>query len=105
MRRTAPGDDPQWDLVVEIAAKLWIDGVYVTRLNPTPTQRFVDLQWAAYQAGRALGGRSTVAVGKPAGPRDPTVTVTVAYVQAAGVDTATEEAGLADLLREILEES
>jgi hypothetical protein len=52
-------EDPHWDLVIEIAAKMWVEGRYVTRLNPLPTQHFVDLQWAARQAGRILGGRST----------------------------------------------
>jgi hypothetical protein len=45
--------DPHWDRVVEIASKLWIDGLYVVELDPSQPQRFVDLQWAAHQAGRA----------------------------------------------------
>jgi len=52
--------DPQWELVVEIAVKLWVDGTYVAEIDMLPMQRFVDLQWAARQAGRVLGGRTQV---------------------------------------------
>ena len=93
-----------WDLTIEIAAKLWIDGQYVTELLPVPTQRFVDLQWAARQAGRVLGGRSQVDVSGPRGPKDPTVRVTVAYVDADGKGHERAEEGLEKLMRKVLEE-
>jgi hypothetical protein len=67
--------DPQWGLVIEIAAKLWIDGAYVVELDPLPTQRFVDLQWAARRAGRVIGGRANVRLGRTAGPKDRRITM------------------------------
>lgn len=45
--------DPPWDLAIEIAAKLWIDGQFVTELHPLPTQRFID-----FAVGCATGGTS-----------------------------------------------
>lgn len=102
--RSATSKDPQWDRVIEIAAKLWIDGEYVTELDPSPTQRFVDLQWAARQAGRVLGGRTKVHVGRSHGPRDPTVAVTVTYVDPDGRGLQRAEEGLERLLRTVLAE-
>jgi hypothetical protein len=95
-------DDPHWHRVVEIASKLWIDGVYVVELDPLPTQRFVDLQWAAHQAGRVLGGRARIETKAPRGPDDPTVTVTVRYVDSDGNGLQRAEAGLEKLLRHVL---
>jgi len=101
MIRRAP-KDPHWDRVVEIASKLWIDGIYVAELDPCPTQRFVDLQWAAHQAGRVLGGRARIETSGPRGPRDPTVTVTVRYVDPDGRGLQRAEEGLEKLLRLVL---
>jgi hypothetical protein len=95
--------DPQWDLAIEIAAKLWIDGEFVTELHPLPTQRFIDLQWAARQAGRVLGGRATVRTSRPRGPRNPTITVTVTYVDPTGQGLKRAEEGLEALMRQVLE--
>jgi hypothetical protein len=95
-------NDPHWDRVVEIASKLWIDGRYVVELDPCPTQRFVDLQWAAHQAGRVLGGRAMIETTGPRGPKDPTVTVTVTYVDANGNGLQRAEEGLQKLLRHVL---
>jgi hypothetical protein len=97
--------DPHWDLVIEIAAKLWVHGTYTVELVPVPTQRFVDLQWAARQAGRVLGGRSWVHVGQPRGARDGpvTVTVTITHVDPGGVGHRRAEAGLEALMRQVLE--
>jgi hypothetical protein len=94
--------DPHWDRVVEIASKLWIDGLYVVELDPCPTQRFVDLQWAAHQAGKVLGGRAKIETSGARGREDPTVTVTVRYVDPGGKDLQRAEEGLAKLLQEIL---
>lgn len=95
-------NDPHWDRVVEIASKLWIDGLFVVELDPCPTQRFVDLQWAAHQAGRVLGGRAKIATTGPRGPEDPTVTVTVRYVDPDGKGPERAEVGLEKLLRHVL---
>lgn len=95
--------DPQWDLAIEIAAKLWIDGQYVAELHPLPTQRFVDLQWAARQAGRVLGGRATVRTSRSRDAADPTMTVTVTYVDSTGHGLKRAEEGLAALMRQVLE--
>ena len=95
-------DDPYWDRVVEIASKLWIDGVYVVELDPCPTQRFVDLQWAAHQAGRVLGGRAKIETSRTRGPEDPTVTVTVRYVDPDGHGLQRAEEGLEKLLHHVL---
>jgi hypothetical protein len=95
--------DPQWDLVIEIAAKLWVYGEYVAEVDPLPTQRFVDLQWAARQAGRVLGSRPTVHVGQPRGAENRRVTVTVTYRAPEGQDVQRAEAGLETLMRMVLE--
>jgi hypothetical protein len=94
--------DPHWDRVVEIASKLWIDGLYVVELDPCPTQRFVDVQWAAHQAGRVLGGRAKIETTGPRGPEDRTVTVTVRYVDPDGKGLQRAEEGLEKLLRHVL---
>lgn len=95
-------DDPHWDRVVEIASKLWIDGEYVVEIDPFPTQRVVDLQWAAHQAGRVLGGRAKIETSVPRSPADPTMTVTVRYVDPDGQGLQRAEAGLENLLRQVL---
>jgi hypothetical protein len=95
-------EDPHWDRVVEIASKLWIDGVYVVELDLLPTQRLVDLQWAAHQAGRVLGGHAKIERDGPRGPEDHTVTVTVRYVDSDGHGLQRAEAGLENLLRHVL---
>jgi hypothetical protein len=95
--------DPQWDLVVEIAAKLWVHGEHVTEVDPSPAQRFVDLQWAARQAGRVLGGRAEVRVSQPRRPGDRMVTVTVTFVDADGPGLQRAEEGLETLMRMVLE--
>jgi hypothetical protein len=99
----AKSTDPQWDLAIEIAARLWVDGQYVTELDPLPTQRFIDLQWAARQAGRALGGRARVRMSRPRGPKDPTVTVTVTYADPTGQGLTHAEEKLEALMRQVLE--
>ena len=99
---TSTSNDPQWDRVIEIAAKLWVEGMYVTQLDPLPTQRFVDLQWAAHQAGRALGGRATIATSSARGREDPTVTVTVTYADPGGKGLQQAEQSLEKLLRQVL---
>jgi hypothetical protein len=96
-------NDPQWDLAIEIAAKLWIDGQFVAELHPLPTQRLIDLQWAARQAGRVLGGRATVHTSRPHGSTNPTITVTVTYVDPTGQGLTHAEEGLEAAMRQVLE--
>ena len=50
------------DLVSEIAQALAIAGEYRTRIDLQPTQRVVDFNWAAHQAGRRVGIRVDVDV-------------------------------------------
>lgn len=102
--RSETSKDPQWDRVIEIASKLWIDGQYIAEIDPLPAQRFVDLQWAAHQAGRVLGGRARVRVGPSRGPADPTVTLTVTYVDPDGRSLQRAEEGLEKLMRTVLAE-
>ena len=90
--------------MIEIAAKLWVDGEYVTELDPLPTQRFVDVQWAARQAGRVLGGRANVHIGRARGLDDPRVTVRVVYFDPSHRGMQRAEDGLERLLRLVLAE-
>jgi len=99
---TRSSNDPHWDRVVEIASKLLIDGEYVVEIDPCPTQRFVDVLWAAHQAGRVLGGRARVETSEARAPEDPTVTVTVKYVDPDGRGLQRAEEGLEKLLRRVL---
>ena len=48
------------DLIAQIMGGLSLAGEYITRLDPQPTQRIVDFNWAARQAGRRLGIRVDV---------------------------------------------
>ena len=48
------------DLIAEIASALTAAGEYLTRIDLQPTQRIVDFNWAARQAGRQLGIRVDV---------------------------------------------
>jgi hypothetical protein len=94
--------DPHWDRVVEIASKLWIDGRYVVELDRSQTQHLVDLQWAAHQAGRALGGRAKIETSGARRREDPTVTVTVTYADPGGKGLQGAEQSLEKLLRRLL---
>lgn len=49
-------------LVTDIAEALAAAGEYLTRIEPRPTQRVVDFNWAARQAGQRLGIRVHVDV-------------------------------------------
>jgi hypothetical protein len=100
--REGPSGSPRWDRVVEIASKLWIDGLYQVELDPCRTQRYVDLQWAAHQAARILGGRAKIERSAPRGVDDRTVTVTVRYVDPDGRSLERAEAGLEKLLHQVL---
>jgi hypothetical protein len=69
-----------------------------------PTQRLVDLQWAAHQSGRVLGGRAKVQVTQPLGRDRRAVTVTVTYVDPGGRGLQRAAEGLESLMRLMLEE-
>jgi hypothetical protein len=99
-----PTSDPQWDKVIEIAARLWVEGSYVVELETSPAQRFVDLQWAARQAGRVLGGVAKVHVSRPRGPDGRRVVLTVTYEDPTGRGLLRAEEGLEELMRMVLEE-
>lgn len=94
--------DPHWDRVVEIASKLWINGEYVVELHRPETQRLVDLQWAAHQAGRVLGGRAKVETSSSRTPEDPITRLTVTYVDSDGRGLKRAEEGLENLLRHVI---
>jgi hypothetical protein len=105
MHRPSSVPDPRWALTIEIAAKMWIDGEYVTEIDPVPTQRYVDLRWAAHHAGRVLGGRSRIHTSKRhRDPLDPVLIVTVTYVDPTGRGFQQAEEGLEALLQLVLEE-
>jgi hypothetical protein len=46
-------------------------------MSPGPTQRLVDIFWAAHSAGRLLGTKVAVEVDGPKPGIDPLVTITV----------------------------
>jgi len=98
-------DDPQWELVVEIAVKLWVEGTYVTEIDVLPMQRFVDLQWAARQAGRALGGRTQVTTTRLDDTDHGTVSLEVRLIESDEPGLRRAEQGLDELMRAVLEES
>jgi hypothetical protein len=85
--------------------KLWIGGLFVAELDPTPTQLLVDLQWVARQTGSVLGGRAKVDISDARGLEDSSVTVTVTYVDPDSRGLQRAEAGLEKLLHYVLAES
>jgi len=92
--------DPYWNMVLEFAGKLWLYGEHVVEIDPRPTQRLVDLQWAARQAGRIIGVRTKLDIG-PFAQSDPTVTVTITYVDPDGRALIRAQDGLDALLRSV----
>lgn len=105
MNHPNPAPDPRWALTIEIATKMWIDSEYVTEIDPVPTQRYVDLRWAAHQAGRVLGGRSRIHTSKRLShPLDPALIMTVTYVDPTGRGFQQAEEGLEALMQLVLEE-
>lgn len=97
-RFTDRGKDPQQELVIEIASKLWYDGEALYVIHPTRHQQLVDLQWAAYQAGRLVGVHAKVQV-SPMGRADPRVTVSITFEDPDGRVRAGAKEGLEELLR------
>jgi hypothetical protein len=93
-------EDPHWDLALAIAGKLWLYGEYVVDVDPSPTQRLVDLQWAAYQAGRIIGVKTTLDVTTLSGA-DPRVRVGITLVDEDGRGLIRAQDGLDALLRSV----
>lgn len=98
-------DDPQWDLVLEIASKLWYYGEHLFVVNPSPHQQLVDVHWAALQAGRLLGVRAKVTVSEPFSKTDPRVTVTITFEDPTGRVRSRAEEGFERLLHEVRQQS
>jgi hypothetical protein len=96
--------DPQWELTLEIASKLWYYGQYTFDLDPSPQQRLVDVHWAALQAGRLLGVRAKINVSAPSSKTEPTVTVTIAFDDSDGRSRARAQEGFETLLRSVHEQ-
>jgi hypothetical protein len=95
------GENPHWDLVVDIASELWLYGEYVVELDPLPAQRLVDVHWAALQAGHLLGARPRIRVTQTLRKPDPRVTVRVRYVDPDGRSLQRAQEGLDALLRSV----
>jgi len=98
-------DDPQWDLVLEIASKLWYYGEHLFVVYPSPHHRLVDLQWAALQAGRLLGVRAKVKVSCPFSETDPRVTLTITFEDPTGRVRSRAQDGFERLLHEVRQQS
>jgi hypothetical protein len=103
MSRHREGEDPLWTLTLEIAGKLWLYGEHVVEIDPAPTQRHVDLQWAARQAGRLLGVRTHLEI-TPAGDRSPVLVVRITYVDPDGDGLVKAQDGLDSLVRAVHDE-
>jgi len=98
-----PSGDPHWDLAIDIAADLWLYGEYVVEMESFPTQRLVDVQWAALQAGRLLGAQAKIDVSEQSCTTEPRVTVTVTFVDPNGRGLERAQKGLDALLRSVHE--
>ena len=92
-------DDPQWDLALDIASKLWFYGEHTIDMDPRPHQRLVNVRWAALQAGRLLGVRAKTTVTGPFSRTDPTVRVTITFHDPDGRNRARAQDGFDALLR------
>lgn len=101
-RRRHPAD-PQWDLTLEIAGRLWLYGEHVVEMDPAPTQPLVDLQWAARQAGRLIGVRTQVDISRSAG-RSPRLVVSITYRDPDGRGLVRAQDGLDALVRSVREQ-
>lgn len=95
--------DPQWDLTLEIASKLWYEGEYSFTTSPESQQRLVDVHWAALQAGRLLEVRARVRVRGPSKHNQVTM-VTVTYDDQGGRIRARAQDGIERLLDSVRED-
>jgi hypothetical protein len=92
--------DPHWDLTLEIAGKLWLYGEHVLEIDAHPTQKVVDLQWAARQAGRLIGVRTHLDVSRTGGT-PPRLIVRVTYDDPDGQGLVRAQDGLDALVRSV----
>jgi hypothetical protein len=85
MERSGPGgagsravtEAAHADLVAEIARTLQQAGFYHVTLDAWPSQRLVDLRWAALSAGRLLGRRVRVVSSRAVNADEGPITVRV----------------------------
>jgi hypothetical protein len=96
-----PGGDRRRDLAIEIASELWLYGEYVVELDPMPAQRFVDVRWAALEAGHLLGARAEIRVTEVRRKPDSLVRVSVRYIDPSGRSLKRAQDGLDSLLRSV----
>ena len=96
--------DPQWDLALEIARALEMEGSYGTAVEMSDAQRVVDLRWAAHQAGRLLGMKTRVVLTPSADGSDTVGVATVTGMHAGGVERARAQEGVRDLLHTVQRE-
>ena len=91
--------DPRWDLALEIAGKLWLYGEHVIETDPVPAQEYVDVQWAARQAGRLIGVRTELEIA-PTG-HGSSVVVRITYSDPDGRGLIRAQDGLDALVRSV----
>ena len=99
---TSHGDGPKgsrWELALEIAGKLWLYGEHVIETEPVPAQEYVDVQWAARQAGRLIGVRTELEIA-PTG-HGPSVVVRITYSDPDGRGLIRAQDGLDALVRSV----
>ncbi|HEX2893173.1 MAG TPA: hypothetical protein VHO29_04125 [Marmoricola sp.] len=92
--------DPQWELTLEIAGKLWLYAEHAVEIDATPAQRSVDVQWAAYQAGRLIGVRTRVDI-SAANPDGSRLCVRITYVDPDGQGLVRAQDGLDSLVQAV----
>ena len=96
-------DDPQWELTLEIASKLWFYGEHTIVLHPRPHQRLVNIQWAALQAGRLFDVRAKASVSAPFSKTDPRVAVKITFTDPTGQAMERAQERFDHLLRSVRE--
>ena len=96
-------NDPRWELTLEIAGRLWLYGEHVIEIDPVPAQEFVDVQWAARQAGRLIGVRTELDIALT-GHGSSTVVVRITYSDPDGRGLIRAQDGLDALVRSVREQ-
>lgn len=95
--------DPQWDFALVIRRALESHGRYAIEVDTRDSQAFVDILWAARQAGRLLGVKITVDRSPLYGHADSIMTATVRCVATDGTERAQVQAGLERLRQSVRE--
>jgi hypothetical protein len=96
--------DPQWDLTLEIARALELEGSYEAAVEMSDAQRVVDIRWAAHQASRLLGVKTRVVLTPPVEKSDPLGTATVTSIHADSVERNRAQDGIRTLMRTVRRE-